>query len=261
MKIVVCIKQVPDTDRISLDPKTGTLIREDVPAAINPFDLYAIEEGVRIKEKTGSQVKVISMGPPPAETALRDALALGCDEAFLLTDSDFAGADTLATSYTLACGIRKIGDFNLIICGAKTTDGDTGQVGPGLAQELDIPQITYVNKILEIDDHHIKAERLIEDGLEVINSPLPCLITVLKGINQPRLSTFKAKIAAKKASITEWGADNLDVDKSRVGLKGSPTHVVKLSTPPPPSGGEVFTGSSSEAIEKLVKKLQDLKLI
>ncbi|MEM4245696.1 MAG: electron transfer flavoprotein subunit beta/FixA family protein [Candidatus Bathyarchaeia archaeon] len=261
MDVIVCVKQVPDTSNVRFDSKTGVMIRESLPVTINPFDLHAIEEAVRIKERYGARVKVISMGPPLAEASLRDALALGCDEAFLLTDPEFAGADTMATSYTLACAIRKIGRFSLIICGFKTTDGDTGHVGPALAQELDLPQITYVGKIIELDDRCIKAERVLEKGVEVIESRIPCLVTVLKGINQPRLATFKAKLMAKKAAVTIWGPKDIDADPSRIGLKGSPTHVANISMLPSPAKGEIFTGNTDQAVDKIVEKLQELRLI
>lgn len=257
----MCVKQVPETTEVKIDPKTGTLMREGVPAIINPFDLHAIEEGLRIKEKVGGKVTVISMGPPQAEEAVRDALAMGCDEGVLLTDKAFAGADTLATSYTLACGIRKIGRFDLVICGMKTTDGDTGQVGPGLAQELGIPHVAYVNRINEIADDYLVVEKLVEDGLEVIKCPLPCLITVLKGINEPRLPSLKTKLMARKAEVKKWGAGDLEGERSRYGLDGSPTQVIKVFTPEPPSKGERIEGPPRIQAETLYMKLKELKVI
>jgi len=261
LSTIVCIKQVPDTVDFDVDPSTGALVQGDVPFVMNPFDLHAVEEAVRIKERLGWRVKAVTMGPPQAEAVLRDALALGADEAFLLSDKDFEDSDTLATSYALTCGIRKMGDFALVICGPQSTDGGTGQVGPELAQELAIPQITYVNRIVELDDHRIRAERLVEDGVEVIESSLPCLITVVKGINQPRLPTFKAKLNARKTVITKWGSKDLDGDESRFGLSGSPTRVLKLAKPVRPTLGEILEGSADEVAEKLVKKLRDLRFI
>ena len=185
MNIIVCIKQVPETTEVRINPETNTLMREGVKAIINPFDMYAIEEGVRLKEKTGGKVTVLTMGPPQAETALKEAISLGADEAVLLSDRAFAGSDTWATSYTLAAGIRKLKDYDLIICGKQASDGDTAQVGPGIATHLDIPQVTYVKKIEEVKDKVIKVERMTEEGYEIIESRLPLLITVVKEINTP----------------------------------------------------------------------------
>ncbi|MEM2123586.1 MAG: hypothetical protein QXE79_08130, partial [Candidatus Bathyarchaeia archaeon] len=227
-RIVVCVKQVPETTEVEIDPETGTLKREGVPAVLNPFDLHAIEEAVRIKERHGGTVTAVSMGPPQAESAVRDALALGCDEGVLLSDKMFAGADTLATSYTLAQAIRKLGGFDLIICGMKTTDGDTAQVGPELAEELGIPHVAYVNGIRELTEDYMIVEKLVEDGFEIIKVPLPCLITVTKGINEPRLPSLKAKLQARRGRITIWGSGDLAGDPSRYGLVGSPTQVVKV---------------------------------
>jgi electron transfer flavoprotein beta subunit len=176
MNIIVCIKQVPETTEVKIDPKTNTLIREGVTSITNPFDLWAIEEGVQIKEKLGGKVTAISMGPPQAEQVLRDAIAVGSDSGILLSDPAFAGADTLATSYTLAQAIKKIGDFDLILCGKQATDGDTAQVGPGIAVHLNIPQIVFVKKIREISEGKIIAERMTEEGTEVVESSIPCLV-------------------------------------------------------------------------------------
>ncbi|MGE4358114.1 MAG: electron transfer flavoprotein subunit beta, partial [Candidatus Omnitrophota bacterium] len=231
MNIIVCIKQVPDTTEVKIDPQTNTLIREGVASIINPFDMYAIEEGIRLKEKYGGKVTVISMGPPQAEEALREAISLGCDEAILITDRAFAGSDTWATSYTLAKAIEKIGDFDLIICGKQAIDGDTAQVGPGISAHLDIPQVTYVKKIEEIkigepqsditggtsNQIIMRVERMVEEGYEVIEVPLPCLITVVKEINEPRLPSLKGKLRAKSAEIKKWGILDLGLDKKEVG--------------------------------------------
>jgi electron transfer flavoprotein beta subunit len=260
-RIIVCVKQVPETTEVEIDPETGTLRREGVPAVVNPFDLHAIEEAVRIKERHGGTVTAVSMGPPQAEAAVRDALALGCDEGVLLTDRMFAGADTLATSYTLAQAIRKLGAFDLIICGMKTTDGDTAQVGPELAEELGIPHVAYVNKIRGLTETHMEVEKLMEDGFEVIKVPLPCLITVTKGINEPRLPSLKAKLQARRSPVTIWGSRDLAGDPSRYGLAGSPTQVVRVFTPEPPGRGEVITGSPERQAERLLEKLVELKLI
>jgi len=261
LNIIVCIKQVPATTEVKIDPETGTLIREGVEATVNPFDTYAIEEGIRLKEKYGGKVTAISMGPPQAEDALREAIALGCDEAILLTDRAFAGADTLATAYTLSRGIRKIGSYDLVICGMKTTDGDTGQVGPGLAEELDIPHVSYVRKILSVENDKITLEKSLENGYQEVEAPLPCLITVTKEINEPRLPSFRRKLMAKRAVITSWDSTELDGDPERFGLNGSPTNVIRVFHPKPRSGGEIITGDPEMQVEKLIQKLKELRVL
>ncbi len=261
LNIIVCIKQVPATTEVSIDPETGTLIREGIEVTVNPFDLYAIEEGIRLKERFGGKVTAISMGPPQAESSLREAIAMGCDDAVLLTDKSFAGADTLATSYTLACGIRKIGTYDLIICGLKTTDGDTGQVGPGLAEELGVPHVSYVRKVIDVTNNCILLERMIESDYERVEAPLPCLITVTKEINEPRLPSFKRKLMARRAQITIWNSKDLDGELRRFGLNGSPTRVVKIFHPPPRGGGEIITGDPKEQVERLIEKLKELRIL
>ncbi len=257
MRYVVCIKQVPETTDVKINPETNTLMRDGVVSIINPFDMYAIEEGLRLKAKTGGTVTVLSMGPPQADAALREAIAMGADDGILLSDRAFAGSDTWATSYTIAMAIRKIGNFDLILCGKQASDGDTAQVGPGIAVHLDLPQITYVRKIESIDDKTIVAERLMENGYEVIQSPLPCVLTVVKEINEPRLPSLKGKMAAKKAVIPCWKAVDLQCDPKCIGMEGSPTKVVKIFTPPARQGGEVMKGEPSEIVPQLVAKLKD----
>ncbi len=261
MNIIVCIKQVPDTTDVRINPETNTLIREGVESIINPFDLYAIEEAVRLKEEHGGKVTVISMGPPQVESALREALSLGVDEAVHLCDRAFAGSDTLATAYTLAAGIRKIEDHDLVICGKQASDGDTAQVGPGIAVNLDIPQITNVKKIEEIGSEKITAERMMEEGYEVVEASLPALITVVKDINEPRLPSLKGKLKAKKQEITVWTASDIGAEEDRLGLDGSPTQVVKIFSPPARSGGEIFRGEVDEMVAKLEGELKRLKII
>jgi electron transfer flavoprotein beta subunit len=261
MEIIVCIKQVPATMDVNIDQEKGTLIREGVEAAINPFDLYALEEGLRLKERYGGRCTVISMGPQQAEAALREAIALGFDRAILLSDRAFAGSDTLATGYALACGIRKAGVFDLIICGLKTTDGDTGQVGPGLAEELDIPHISYVKKIVDVKTKVITVERSLEDFYEEVESPLPCLLTVTKEVNEPRLPTFKGKMASRKAPIEVWKADDLGNAYDRFGLNGSPTWVVRIFNPPSRSKGEILQGDPRVQAAELVKRLVERKIL
>lgn len=258
MNIIVCIKQVPDTSDVRIDPVTKNLVREGVKSIINPFDMYAIEEGVRLKEKFGGKVIVLTMGPPQAEAILREAISLGCDEAILVSDRAFAGADTLATGYTLSKAIEKIKDYDIIICGKQAIDGDTAQVGPGIAATLDIPQITYVRKIEEIKDGNITAERMTEDGYEVIQTKIPCLLTVVKEINVPRLPSLKGKMKAKSAAITVWKAADIGAEESRIGLKGSPTEVWKIFTPPPRPKGKIFEGEAKEAVNQLVDSLKGL---
>jgi electron transfer flavoprotein beta subunit len=200
------------------------------------------------------------MGPPQAEAAIREAIAMGADDGILVSDRAFAGSDTWATSYTLAMAIRKIGDFSVVLCGKQASDGDTAQVGPGIAVHLDLPQITYVRKIEEIDDKKIVAERLMENGYEVIEAPLPCVLTVIKEINEPRLPSLKGKMASKKAVIPTWKAADLNCDPKGIGLEGSPTKVVKIFTPPPRSGGQMLKGEPDEIIPGLVAKLKDAVL-
>lgn len=257
MNIIVCIKQVPETAEVKINPETNTLIREGVESIINPFDLYAIEEAIRIRERRGSdKVSVLTMGPPQADEALREALALGCDEGILVSDRAFAGSDTWATSYTLARAIEKTGQYHLIICGKQAMDGDTAQVGPGIACHLNIPQIAYVRKIEELSDQLISAERMTEEGYDVIVAPLPALITVVKEINEPRIPTLKGKLLAKKAEIVHWKAEDLDVDRDRIGLDGSPTQVIKIFTPSRRKGGRILTGEISEMVDELTDILK-----
>jgi electron transfer flavoprotein beta subunit len=257
MHFVVCIKQVPDTTDVRIDPETNTLMREGVESIINPFDMYAIEEALRLKAEVGGKVTALSMGPPQAEAALREAISMGVDEGILVSDRAFAGSDSWATSYTLAMALKKIGDYDMIIFGKQASDGDTAQVGPGVATHLDLPQITYVRKVEEIDENKIVAERLLEAGYEVIESPIPCILTVVKEINEPRLPSLKGKMAAKRAEIITWGAEDIGADPAKLGLDGSPTKVVKIFSPPPRGGGEMLEGEPQEVVAQLVEKLKD----
>ncbi len=257
MNIIVCVKQVPETTEVRINPETNTLIREGVKSIINPFDMYAIEEAVRLKEKFGGKATVISMGPPQAEAALREAISMGIDEGILVCDRAFAGSDTWATSYTLAGAIKKIGAFDLIICGKQASDGDTAQVGPGISTHLDIPQVTYVKKVEDATDKSMRLERLMEEGFEIIEAPLPLLITVVKEINEPRIPSLKGMIRAKSAKITTWTQKELGLDPQSIGLCGSPTQVVKIFTPLQRTGGQMLQGEVSEIAEKLVELLKD----
>ncbi len=257
MNIIVCIKQVPGTNEVRIDPTTNTLIREGVESVINPFDMYAIEEAVRTKEKTGGKVTVISMGPPQVDAALREAISMGCDEAILISDRAFAGSDTWATSYTLAMAIKKISSFDVIFCGKQASDGDTAQVGPGISAHLDIPQVAYVKKIEEIKPGFAKVERMTEEGFDIVETPLPALFTVVKEINTPRIPSLKGKMAAKKAQVITWRASDLNANEKFLGLNGSPTQVVKIFTPPPRSGGQVFKGETAEVVDKLIEAIKN----
>lgn len=256
MDIIVCIKQVPETTQVQIDPKTNTLVREGVKSIINPFDMYAIEEGIRLKEKFGGKVVVITMGPPQADAALREAIALGADEAILVSDRAFAGSDTWATSFTLAAAIKKIGKFDLIICGKQASDGDTAQVGPGISVHLNIPQVTFVKKIEEIKDGFAKVERLTEEGFDIVQTSLPALLTVVKEINTPRLPSLRGMMRSKSAQIVKWGNNELGIDPQNLGLLGSPTQVVKIFTPPQRPAGQMLSGEPHEMAEKLVEALR-----
>jgi electron transfer flavoprotein beta subunit len=263
VKIVVCIKQVPETTEVKINPETKTLMREGVASITNPFDEFALEEGLLTKEKYGGEVHVITMGPPQAIDVLKNALAVGADKVYLLSDAAFAGADTLATAYTLAKAIEKIGDVDLVICGKQAMDGDTAQVGPGIATRLGIPQLTYVAKVREIDPgkKRIVVERLLEHGREIVESSLPAVMTVVKDINEPRLPSLLGIKKAAKAQIPTWGLQDIPVEEDRIGLKGSPTWVWKVFTPEARGGGEVLQGEITEVVPLLVNKLMDSKFI
>jgi electron transfer flavoprotein beta subunit len=257
MHVVVCIKQVPDTTNVKINPETNTLIRAGVSSIVNPFDMYAIEEAVRIREKLGGKVTALTMGPPQADAILREAISMGADQGILVSDRAFAGSDTWATSYTLAAAIRKTGDYGIIICGKQASDGDTAQVGPGIATHLDLPQVTYVRKIDELAEDHVVAERMLDEGSEVIHCPVPCVLTVVKELNEPRLPSLRGKMAAKKAQIIQWTAKDLECDPKRLGLDGSPTKVVRIFSPPPRGGGMILTGEADEAVRTLVERIRD----
>lgn len=258
MNIIVCIKQVPDTTDIKINPEDNTLIREGVESIINPFDMYALEEALRIKEAHGGAVTVISMGPPQVENALRETLALGADNAILISDKKFAGSDTLATSYTLSAAIRKLGDYDIILFGKQAIDGDTAQVGPGVASHLDIPQIAFVKEIDSIEDGKIVAHRMMEDGFDVVESQLPIVLTVVKDINEPRLPSLRTKMKAKKAEIPVWTFEDLDLDEKRIGLNGSPTQVEEIYTPTLEKKTMILEGEPEEVAKKLVEYLKEI---
>jgi electron transfer flavoprotein beta subunit len=258
MKIIVCVKQVPDAKDVRLDPKTNTLSREGVQAIMNPYDRHALEEAVRLKEQYGGTVTVVSMGPPQAEEMLREAVSCGADEAVLVSDRAFAGADTWATTYTLSQAIKKIDDFDLILCGKQAIDGDTAQVGPGLAERLDIPFVAYVRKIHNCTGDTIRAERLMDDGYDLLEVGLPALFTVVKEINEPRIPSLKGKMKAKKIDIAKMTAADIEADPEQLGLKGSTTQVVKVFSPELKGERAMLDGTSSEQVAQLYEKLSPL---
>ncbi len=256
MNIVVCIKQVPDTQEVRLDPVTHTLKREGVKAIINPFDLYALEEALRIKDAREATVTVLTMGPPQAEAALREAMGYGADAAVLLSDRAFAGADTWATALTLAKAVTKLGPADLIFTGKQAIDGDTAQVGPMLAAILDIPYAAWARKLTFGSDGALRVERLLDHGYDAVEVTLPALITVVKEINEPRVPSFKAKLRAKKEPIPVWGLADLGLAEAEVGLSGSFTQVVKVFPPPARGQSEAWTGEASDLAARLWQRLK-----
>jgi len=262
MHIVVCIKQVPDTAEVKINPETNTLIREGVPSIINPFDENAVEEALRVKEQCGGSITVVSMGPPQVESTLRDMVAMGVDDIILISDRAFAGADTLATSYTLGKTIQKyLGDYDLIIFGKQAIDGDTAQVGPGVAEYLGIPQMTYVVKIDEVFSDRLIVKRELEEGYEIVEASLPAAITVIKGINEPRYPSLKGKMKARSAELKVVSAADIDADPERIGLKGSPTWVSKIFTPPAKGNTEKIVDEDGSSASIVVEKLKKLQVI
>jgi len=264
--IVVAIKAVPETGEVKFDEKKGTMIREGIGLVINPYDLHALEQGIRLREACGGYVTAISMGPPSVKEVLKEAIAVGADSAILLSDPGFAGSDTLATSFTLSRAIKKIPDVDLVLCGKQAIDGDTAQVGPETAQNLDIPYVTYVRKIEEIQDGKIKVERLMENGYQVIEMSLPGLLTVVKEINEPRFPTLRGKIKARKSEIETWGIATLEsvpctLRGTGYGQRGSPTQVIRIFTPEARSSGEILTGTAEEQVKVLTTRLREKEII
>jgi electron transfer flavoprotein beta subunit len=283
MRIIVPIKQVPETGNVKMDEETGTIIREGSERIINPLDLYALEKAIQLKEEQGGTVTAISMGPPAAAEALREAVAMGCDEATLITDRAFAGSDTWATSIILSEAIRHLGEYDLIIAGERATDGDTGQVGPNLAAALELPLATFIRSLeilpRESDNERnseggteaageasgkpagIRVERLIEEGYEVLELPLPALVTVVKEITYPRLPTLRGKQRARTLEIPQVNAAALNVDEAKIGLKGSPTRVVKITKPKVTRTGRLEgvkdETSLNNAVTSLIRFLQE----
>lgn len=257
MHIIVPIKQVPETSNVKMDPATGTMIREGVESIINPLDLYAIETANLLKEAHGGKVTVVSMGPQNAEKALKEAIAMGCDDGVLITDRAFAGADTWSTAYVLAKAIKEMGSYDLILCGERATDGDTGQVGPNIAAALDVPLATYVSEIESVDpaSGEMLVWRMTEYGYEKLQLPLPALLTVVKEISFPRLPTLRGKQRARVSEIKIFNAANLDVEKDKIGLKGSPTRVIKIETPKVTRKGTIIKPADDQSLVDAVDQL------
>jgi electron transfer flavoprotein beta subunit len=262
MEILVCIKQVPGTTKVEVDEKTGVLKRDGVDSKMNPYDLYALETALRIKEKKDGKVSVLSMGPPQAMAVIKEAYAMGADDGVLLSDRKFAGADVLATSYTLSQGVKKMGQFDLIICGKQTTDGDTAQVGPEMAEYLNIPHVANVRKIIELNDDSIVVEMDMPETVETAKIMFPCLITVDKDIFQPRLPSYKRKLVTSNREIKVYSLNDFeDKNEKMYGLSGSPTQVERIFPPAVNSNKEVWTGEDSELAGRLSKKLKELKFV
>lgn len=261
MRIIVCVKQVPDTTEVKTDPKTGTLIREGVPSILNPDDANALEEALRIKDKNpDTTVAVITMGPPQAEFMLRECLAMGADKAYLVSDRAFAGSDTWATSMVISSAIKKINGYDIIFAGRQAIDGDTAQVGPQVSEKLNIPQVTYVEDF-KIDGDEIIVQRQLEDGYEKIKVKKPVLLTAVSTLNIPRYMAIDKIFEAYEKDITTFSIDDLDITKEEVGLKASPTRVFKSFTPEPKGKGVMLEGSVEEMVEELVINLGQKHII
>jgi len=262
MKIVACIKQVPGTNDCTIDPETKRLKREGVEAVLNPFDLYALEQAMLLREAVGGEVIALSMGPPQAETSLREALSCGTDRGVLLCDRAFAGSDTWATSYALATAIRHLGGVELVLCGKQAVDGDTAQVGPGIAAHLGWPQATYVSAMPGVEGKRLTVRRMNEDGHDVLEVDLPAVMTVVKDLNTPRVPTLRSCLAARKATVTVLTAADIGADARCLGLDGSPTRVVKTS-PPPPRGTKTvhIAGDGRTCARQIVHELRMKSLV
>lgn len=262
MNILVCIKQVPGTSKVEVDPITGVLKRNGVESKMNPYDLYAIETALRIREKKGGTISVISMGPNQAISVIKEAFAMGVDNGALISDRKFGGADVLATSYTIAQGIKKLGNFDLIICGKQTTDGDTAQVGPEVSEWLNIPSVCNVREILELEDDGITVEMDMSNDLEVAKVEYPCLISVEKNIFMPRLPSYVKKQETKDREIKIITFNDLDdKNEKHYGLSGSPTQVERIFPPATNDHQEIWRGDSTDITNKLADKLKELKFL
>lgn len=262
MNIVVCIKQVPNSSEVEIDPKTGTLKRDGVEAKINPYDLYAIETAMIIKEKTSAKVTAITMGPPQAKEILKEAMMMGIDDVVILSDRKFAGADVLATAYALSQGITKLDSPDIIICGKQTTDGDTAQIGPEVAAFLNIPHAAYVSQIIDVKDKSITVECDMDETIQTYEIELPCLITVGVEIGQPRLPSFRLKIKTKDKNIDTFTMNDFsDKNENNYGLNGSPTQVIKIFPPEVRSERETWEGDADTITDRLVTKLIEFKIL
>lgn len=258
MRIIVCAKQVPDTNEITINPETGTLVRDGVPSILNNDDANALEQALQIKDEIpDTEVIVITMGPPQAKEMLQECLAMGADEAILLSDRALGGSDTWATSNALAAGIRKIGAYELIFAGRQAIDGDTAQVGPQIAEKLQVPQVTYVKEFSLEKDGSVVVKRALEDGYEKLRVKLPCVLTAIKELNTPRYMSVPGILKAAKADIKVWSADDIGVDKETVGLKASPTNVFRSFTPKPKGKGITVEGDTPK--EQAANLLEDLR--
>ncbi len=261
MHILVCVKQVPDTTRVEVDPETKTLQREGVESVLNPHDTFAVEEALRIRERCGGRVSALTLGPPQAETMLRQVLAFGVDEAILVSGREFAGSDTWATSYALARAAESLAPFDLILCGKQAIDGDTAHVGPELAVHLDLPQTTYVDEIRDISAKAATVKRLTDDGYQDIRLPLPAVLTVVKDLNEPRLPNLKDLHRGRFADITELDADAINADHDEIGLDGSPTRVVEIFSPSSERAGKIYEEDTETGIEEIVDFLNGEGLV
>lgn len=262
MKIIVCVKQVPDTTEIRINPETGTLIRDGVPSILNSDDANALEEALKVKDSyPDTKVTVITMGPPQAKDMLRECIAMGADDAVLLSDRALGGSDTWATSNAIAAGIRKIGQFDMIFAGRQAIDGDTAQVGPQIAEKLSLPQVTYV-KEFSVKDGFAYVSRALEDGYEKLKVKLPCVLTAIKELNEPRYMSVPGILKACESDIKVWSAEDIGVDLMTVGLKASPTNVFKSFTPKPKGAGVTVEGDTpKEKAEALVASLKAKHII
>lgn len=262
MNIIVCIKQVPGTSEVEVDKETGVLKREGIDSKMNPYDLFAIETAVKLKEETGAKVSVVSMGPPQATEIIQEAYMMGVDEGALISDRLFAGADVLATSYTISQGVKKVGQYDLIICGKQTTDGDTAQVGPELAEFLGIPHIANVKKVVEVKEHSIIVDMDLAHAVQRVEVNYPCLITVEKDINQPRLPSFRRKLATKNQAIPIYSfKDFADQNENNYGINGSPTRVLRIFSPEANHDREMWKDTSDVLVDRLTNKLKELKYV
>lgn len=260
MNVIVCIKQVPDTTEIKLDPVKGTLIRDGAPSIMNPDDKGGLEMALRLKDQFGAHVTVITMGPPQSEAILREAFAMGADKAILLSDRKFGGADTWATSYTISSALRNL-DYDLVIAGRQAIDGDTAQVGPQIAEQLDLPQVSYVENITLQENHTLHVKKATEEGYQLLEAQLPCLLTVLASANKPRYMSVKGIMETFDREIVRWGFEDVDVDETKIGLKGSPTRVAKSFTKGAKALGQLHEVDAEEAAEIIVQKLKEKFII